>query len=201
VVTIGLTGNVGAGKSMVAGIWKRERGAVVIEADWLGREAVKPGSMALTRLVNRFGREILMPDGSLDRGLMGELAFAKQENLEALNSIVHPEIIKLIRKEIEKAQRESDRAVVIDAALIVELGFENHLDYLVVVDAPKEVRMKRMLAKKKMDQETLERVMEVQIPAQRLKERADYVIENDRDEKWLEEKALEVFDRMMADSK
>ena len=76
-VTIGLTGNVGAGKSTVAGFWKNERGAVVIDADHLGREAVKPGNKTLALLVDRFGKEILLPDGSLDRSLMGQIAFSE----------------------------------------------------------------------------------------------------------------------------
>ena len=198
-VTIGLTGNVGAGKSTVAGIWKKERKAVVIDADMLGREAAKPGSEVLETLVRRFGGEILAGDGTLDRRHMGELAFSKKENLEALNEIVHPEIIRLINLQMEFARKEADSAVVVDAALIIEFGFEIHLDYLVVVDAPKEARSERMMAKKKMTRNTLEKVMLLQLPAEKLKERADYVIENDRDEEWLEKQALEVWDRMMAE--
>jgi dephospho-CoA kinase len=196
-VTIGLTGNVGAGKSTVAGFWKNERGAVVIDADHLGREAVKPGSKILALLVTRFGKEILLPDRSLDRSLMGQIAFSDRENLIALNEIVHPEIIRLIKEELKKAEKEGARAVVVDAALIIEFGFEGYLDYLVVVDAPQNVRMGRMLALKKMEKSTLERVIEMQMAAEELKLRADYVIENDGKLDGLRVKALAVFDRML----
>jgi dephospho-CoA kinase len=196
-VTIGLTGNVGAGKSTVAGFWKNERGAVVIDADHLGREAVKPGNKTMALLVDRFGKEILLPDESLDRSLMGQIAFSSRENLIALNEIVHPEIVRLIKEELKEAEKKHTRAVVVDAALIIEFGFEGYLDYLVVVDAPQNVRIERMLALKKMEKSTLERVIEMQMAAEELKLRADYVIENDGNMERLKVKALAIFDRML----
>jgi dephospho-CoA kinase len=196
-VTIGLTGNAGAGKSTVAGFWKNERGAVVIDADHLGREAVRPGSKTLALLVDRFGKEILLPDESLDRSLMGQIAFSDRGNLEALNEIVHPEIVRLIKEELKEAEKKGTRAVVVDAALIIEFGFEGYLDYLVVVDAPQDVRMGRMLALKKIEKSTLERVIEMQMAAEELKLRADYVVENDGNLDGLKLKALELFDDIM----
>jgi dephospho-CoA kinase len=150
-------------------------------------------------LVDRFGKEILDPDGSLDRSLMGQIAFSSRENLIALNEIVHPEIVRLIKEELKEAEKKGARAVVVDAALIIEFGFEGYLDYLVVVDAPQNVRIERMLALKKMEKSTLERVIEMQMAAEELKLRADYVIENDGNLERLRVKALAIFDRMLED--
>ena len=105
-ISIGLTGNVGSGKSTVAAIWKAERGAVVIDADKIGRSVVQPGSRCLAALVERFGEEILLPDGSLNRRKMAEIAFSDTESREALNSIIHPEIIREINGQLRGARSQ-----------------------------------------------------------------------------------------------
>ena len=194
---IGLTGNVGSGKSTVARLWREERGATVIDADLLGVEAVRPGSEALKKLVERFGDKILQADGSLDRRLMGQIAFSSSEDLEALNSIVHPEIIRQITSAVEQAKNKGKPVVVVDAALIFEFGFDEIMDRVVVVDAPLKMRKQRMLAKKKMDDQTLEKLMSFQLSAEELLRRGHYVIENHGDLDALRERALEVFDRMV----
>ena len=194
---IGLTGNVGSGKSTVAGIWHRERGATVIDADHLGAEAVKPGSTALEKLIQRFGDRILLADGSLDRRLMGQIAFSSSENLEALNSIVHPEIIRQIASAIIQAKNQGEPVVVVDAALIFEFGIDEIMDRVVVVDAPLEMRKQRMMAKDKIDEQTLEKLISFQLDAWELRERARQVIENHGDLETLRERALEVFDHLL----
>ncbi len=196
-ISIGLTGNVGSGKSTVARIWKAERGALLIDADQIGRSVVQPGSRCMARLVQRFGKEILLPDGSLNRRRMAEIAFSDKENLEALNSIVHPKIIRKINDQLQEARSQGAGAVVVDAALILEFGFERCLDVVVAVDAPREIKIERMLAKGKISRETLEQMLEVQLPPQELKEKADYVLDNSADEESLKESTLELFDRLV----
>lgn len=197
---IGLTGNVGSGKSAVARLWREERGATVIDADYLGTEAVKPGSQVLKKLVERFGDRILQANGSLDRRLMGQIAFSSSENLEALNSIVHPEIIRQITSAIEQAKNKGSPVVVVDAALIFEFGIDEIMDRVVVVDAPLEMRKQRILAKNKMDEQTIEKLMSFQLSAEELYRRGHYVIENHGDLDALRERALEVFDHMVGRS-
>ncbi len=196
-LAIGLTGNVGSGKSTVAAIWRERRGAVVIDADRLGGEAVAPGSEALGRLVAHFGEQVLLPDGLLNRRRTAELAFRTDTDRMVLNSIVHPEIIRGIGLEMSEARESGVQAVVIDAALIFEFGFDKHVDVLVVVDSPREAKIERMLAKGKMDRETVERVMEIQMPPEKMKEKADYVLLNEGDLILLEKKALELYDRII----
>ena len=197
---IGLTGNVGSGKSTVARLWREERGATVIDADLLGAEAVKPGSEALKKLVDRFGDKILQADGSLDRRLMGQIAFSSSEDLEALNSIVHPEIIRQITSAVEQARNRGKPVVVVDAALVFEFGIDEIMDRMVVVDAPLQIRKQRMLAKNKMDDQTLEKLMSFQLSAEELRRRGHYVIENHGDLDVLRARSLEVFDRMVGRS-
>src|SRR3990172_7986486 len=101
---IGLTGNAGAGKSSVADIWRSEKGACIIDADELGREAVQPGRPALEDLEKIFGRRVLNPDGSLNRLEMGRIAFSSPEDLQALNRIVHPHILRRIEEQMREAE-------------------------------------------------------------------------------------------------
>lgn len=196
-ISIGLTGNVGSGKSTVARIWEKERGAVVIDADQIGRAVVQPGSRCLAGLVKRFGEEILLPDGSLNRRRMAEIAFSNKESREALNSIVHPEIIRKINDRLSQAHRKGAKAVVVDAALIFEFGFDRCLDLVVAVDAPREIKIERMLAKGKTDRETLEKILQVQLSPDELKAKADHVLDNSADEESLRKSALELFDRLV----
>ncbi|OGG00611.1 MAG: dephospho-CoA kinase [Candidatus Glassbacteria bacterium RIFCSPLOWO2_12_FULL_58_11] len=196
-ISIGLTGNAGSGKSTVAKIWREQRGAVVIDADELGRSAVKPGSEALAELTRLFGKEILHEDGSLNRKRTAEIAFSSEENTRALNAVVHPEIIRNINRQLKEAGREGVKAVVVDAALIFEFGFERYVDVMVVVDAPRELKISRMLDKGKMDRRTIEKIMEVQLPPDELKKRADYIIDNSEDAEGLRKKALELFDSLV----
>ncbi|OGF97648.1 MAG: dephospho-CoA kinase [Candidatus Glassbacteria bacterium GWA2_58_10] len=196
-ISIGLTGNAGSGKSTVAKIWREQRGAVVIDADELGRSAVKPGSEALVELTRLFGKEILHEDGSLNRKRTAEIAFSSEENTRALNAVVHPEIIRNINRQLKEAGREGVKAVIVDAALIFEFGFERYVDVMVVVDAPRELKISRMLDKGKMDRRTIEKIMEVQLPPDELKKRADYIIDNSEDAEGLRKKALELFDSLV----
>ena len=196
-LAIGLTGNVGSGKSTVAAIWQERRGATVIGADQLGSSAVAPGSEALGRLAAHFGQQVLLPDGSLNRRRTAELAFRTDTDRQVLNSIVHPEIIRRIGLELAAAREADVKAVVVDAALIFEFGFDKHVDVLVVVDAPRESKIERMLARGKMDRETVERVLAIQMPPELMREKADYALLNEGTLEDLEKSALELYDQLV----
>jgi len=193
---VGLTGNAGAGKSTVAAIWRDQRGALVIDADGLGRAAVEPGTPALAALVERFGPRTLQPNGSLDRGRMARIAFDDPTALAALNAIVHPEILRRVDELLAEAEAAGVEVAVVDAALVYEFGLEKKLDCVVTVDSPLETRRERVLAKGKIDEATFEKVIAAQLPPEELRKRADYVIENDCDRKTLQRRALEVFERL-----
>lgn len=193
-----LTGNAGSGKSTVARIWEKERGAVIIDADLLARRAVKTGGAVLKNLVARFGEGILLDDGSLDRRKMGRLAFSDPQSLAALNALVHPEIVRLIEKALKREKKHRTPVAVLDAALVFEFGIARWFDYVVVVDAPEKLRKERLLASGKMDRETVDNLMRCQLPAEELASRADYVIRNSHSAENLRKQSLEVFDLIVS---
>ncbi len=140
---VGLTGGIGSGKSTLAALLA-ERGAEVIDADRIGREILEPGGPAWHSVVDTFGSAVLA-EGSMeiDRAVLADIVFNDPEKLAALNQIVHPLIVSAIAERLE-ALRDSDAVVVLDAALIVEMGLEDSCDALVVVTAPEEVREQRL---------------------------------------------------------
>jgi dephospho-CoA kinase len=196
---VGLTGNIASGKSEAARLLG-EHGATLIDADILARDAVRPGSEPLRNIVSRWGSEVLAPDGTLDREALRQIAFADSAELEKLNSFVHPEVTRLRDVEIERARQRGDRIVVCVIPLLFERGIVNDFDYIVLVDAPRAIRLERLSESRGLEETDAMRMIASQMPAELKRARADYVIENvgsladlqrDVDRLWstLEEKA------------
>lgn len=142
---IGLTGGIGAGKSVALARFE-ELGAVVIDYDVLAREAVEPGSVGLDGVVAAFGADVLLPDGHLDREALGTLVFADPAARERLNAVVHPEVRRLAAEREAAAATADARAVVVhDIPLLVETGDPDHFHLVVVVHAPLDVRLGRLV--------------------------------------------------------
>ena len=176
-LVVGLTGNIGSGKSTVAQLIAK-RGVSVVDADLLAREAVAPGSPALERIVARWGRGILSPDGSLDRAALGARVFGHVSELDALNGIVHPEVGRRRDALIARARARAERIVVCDIPLLYEARAEADVDMVVLVDAPCELRLERLITNRKFSATVAEAIMESQMAAERKRDLADYVIEN-----------------------
>ncbi|RZS82846.1 dephospho-CoA kinase [Motilibacter rhizosphaerae] len=142
---VGLTGGTGAGKSTAAARFG-ELGAVVVDADVLAREAVAPGTPGLAAVVAAFGPGVLAADGSLDRPALGRVVFGDAELRATLEGIVHPRVAAR-RAELAAAARaaDPDAVVVHDVPLLVERGLTGGLDLVVVVDAPDELRVQRLV--------------------------------------------------------
>ncbi len=174
---IGLTGGPGAGKSLAAEYLKK-LGAVVISGDDAGREVIASIPSVLKKLVRAFGREILNPDGTLDRGRLATIVFGDRQALLTLNSIVHPPLLKIIKKKIEGSRREFPRKViVVDAALIFEWGIANWFDYILVIAASRDIRLERMVNGGLSKKAASDRIAS-QIPQKDKIKLADYIIEN-----------------------
>lgn len=174
---VGLTGNIAAGKSSVARVW-RELGATVIDADELARRAVEPGTPALARIVDRWGPRVLAPDGSLDRAALRAIVFADEGERRALEAITHPAVAALREEEHQLARARGDRLVVSDVPLLFEVGMEGEFDRLVLVDAPAEIRRERIVRDRGLSPEEADRMIAAQMPAAEKRARADLVIEN-----------------------
>ena len=143
-LTIGLTGKTGAGKSTVASYLK-EKGCYIIDGDIIARQITEKGSDVLPMLQKAFGDDILDEKGCLIRKLLAERAFSSKENTALLNSITHPAIKKRCEKEMAFAESQGFRTAVIDAAAILESDCKDLCDKIVVVTAPEEIRLERIL--------------------------------------------------------
>jgi dephospho-CoA kinase len=175
---IGLTGNIASGKSEVAKMLA-ERGATVIDADELAREAVQPDTQALKDIVKRWGKDILKPDGSLDRKALRQIVFADQHELDALNRIVHPGVTRLRDREIALAKERGDPIVVCVIPLLFERNLVEEFDAIVLVDAPRPLRLERLVATRGLEETEAMNMIAAQMPAELKRARADYCIDND----------------------
>lgn len=175
---VGLTGNIASGKSSVARVWAR-RGAWVIDADELARRAVRPGTPALREIVKQFGTQVLDAERRLDRAALRRIVFDDPEARRRLEAIVHPEVGRLRAEEEAAGERAGATIVVHDIPLLFEVGLEGEFDVIVLVDAPVEARLARLVRERGIAEEEARRMIEAQMPAETKRRRADLVIDND----------------------
>ena len=175
---VGLTGNIASGKSTVGRLFS-EFGATLIDADVLARAAVVPGSEALRQIVAEWGEEILAPDGTLDRSALRQRVFGDADELAVLNSIVHPEVERLRGEQVDAARGRGDRIVVCDIPLLFEKRLTEHFDCIVLVDAPRPLRLERLVRERDLPEEEAMAMIAAQMPAELKRARADIIIDND----------------------
>jgi dephospho-CoA kinase len=176
-IRIGLTGNIASGKSEVARMLA-DRGVTVIDADLLAREAVEPDTQAFRDIIKRWGKDVLNDDGGLDRAALRRIVFADQSELDALNRIVHPLVTRLRDREIAQAKDRGDPIVICVIPLLFERNIVDEFDAIVLVDAPRPLRLERMVATRGMEATEAMNMIASQMPAELKRARADYVIEN-----------------------
>jgi len=174
---LGLSGGIAAGKTHLATLLAG-RGWAVIDADALARDAAAPGSEGLAEIVAAFGEEILAPDGSLDRPAMGRRIFGDAATRTRLNAILHPRI-EALREAALAALPAGTRGAVLDAALFVERGKAHYFDAFWVVDAPEELRLRRLVARNGLDAAEALRRLRAQASAPERALHADRVFLND----------------------
>lgn len=193
-ITVGLTGGIGSGKSTVAGLLT-SYGAVVVDADVLAREAVAPGTRGLARVVEEFGPGVLAADGSLDRPRLAALVFGDPERLAVLNAIVHP-YVDARRAELT-AGAPPDSVVVLDVPLLVENGLTDY-DVIVVVDASAATQLHRLVEARGIDESQARARMAVQAGREERLAVADVVIDNDGDLANLQQQVERLWERLNA---
>jgi dephospho-CoA kinase len=162
---LGITGGIASGKSAVAGML-RELGFRVIDADRLGHEVIEPGTRAYDQILREFGAGVVGADGRIDRGKLGALVFADRGKLERLNAIVHPRVEEAMVHQFAEWEKSgvSDAAFV-EAALLVEAGYQKNLDGLVVAWCRPEQQIERLLARGLSEPEARRRIA-AQMPAE-----------------------------------
>jgi dephospho-CoA kinase len=196
-LSVALTGNIGAGKSTVAGLFKHW-GATVIDADQLVREAQAPGQPVLKAIAARFGAELIRADRTLDRGALRAAVLADPAALADLNRIVHPEVHRRRLELLDDARARGDRIVVSDIPLLFETDDPRAFDAVVLVDAPETVRRARLLASRALSPPDADRMMAAQQSSTSKRARSDYVIDNDGDLPALERAARAVWEALLA---
>jgi len=181
VLTVGLTGGIGSGKSEVA---RRlaGRGAVVVDSDAIAREVVEPGTVGLERVVAEFGTGVVAADGSLDRPALARIVFDDDAARARLNAIVHPLVgEEVLRRMAAAAERDPDAVVVNDVPLLVEGGMSDRYDVVVVVDADPEVALRRLVDLRGMTEADARARIAAQAGREERLAAADHVITNHGD--------------------
>jgi dephospho-CoA kinase len=177
---VGLTGGIATGKSMVSELF-RALGCVIIDADLLAREVVAPGEPAYREIVAEFGREILQPDGALDRKKLGAVVFADPDRRRRLEAITHPRIRERFARHLQElVDRDFDGIVVFDAPVMIESGNYRNMDRLVVVVTDVATQRARAVGRDG-DEADVERRIASQMPIAEKAKLADYVIDNTGD--------------------
>lgn len=176
---LGIIGSIGAGKSLAAQLLARYR-MRVIDGDRAGH-AVLNQPQVIERLVNRWGTRILRTDGTPDRRIIAGIVFQNREEREALENIVFPGIQELIRTQMAAAQADpAVQAIVLDAAVMLEAGWENACDRILFIDAPLEVRQRRLAERSGWTPEDLMAREAAQMPLDEKRARSDAIVMNDR---------------------
>ena len=177
-ILVGLTGGIGSGKSTISSLLEG-KGAIIIDADAIVREVQLPGSPVLTELAEKFGSNVLAPDGSLDRQAVANIVFTDPDALKALNAIVHPAVGKeMNRRMIE--QRTTDHVVVLDIPLLTENPREG-LQGKIVVDVPVEVQVERLVKYRGFDEADARARISRQATREQRLATADFVVDNSGD--------------------
>ena len=181
---IGITGGVGAGKSSVLSILKEDYGAQVLEADKIGHQVMDPGMVCYSQVVNRFGKEILKRDGSIDRGLLGGIVFSDEDALASLNAIIHPAVKQEIKRRIAESK---SKLIAVEAALLLEDHYDEFCDQVWYIFVPQKERIRRLMESRGYSREKCLSVMDNQLPEEEFFKRCKTVIDNSRNIRYTKE--------------
>ena len=177
---IGLTGGIGSGKSTVSQ-FLAELGAVILDADRVGHEALKPDTEIWREVVAAFGRQILTSSGDIDRAKLGEIVFGKPESLSRLNQIMHPRMYNMVKAQLEGYRRQGVEVVVLEAPLLIEAGWASLVDEVWVTVASESTVLRRLKERIGLSEaESLARIRS-QLSSEERTKYADVIINNDGD--------------------
>ncbi|WP_432747320.1 dephospho-CoA kinase [Streptomyces sp. JH002] len=194
-LSVGLTGGIGAGKSEAVRLLAAH-GAVIVDSDRIAREVVAPGTPGLAAVVEEFGPGVLAADGTLDRPGLGRVVFADRERLAALNAIVHPLVAR--RSAQLQAEAPEDAVVVHDVPLLTENGLADRYDLVVVVDVAPEVQRDRLVRLRGMSEEDARARTAAQAGREERLAIADVVLHNDGTREDLAEQVDRLWERIGA---
>ena len=177
-LVIGVTGNLGTGKTTVCQMLV-DLGARHIEADEVGHEVLQQDKQARKQIVAAFGKSILNSSGEIDRDKLAKLVFDDKAALARLNRITHPRILRLVKQKIEEYRKAGAGVVVVEAALLIEAGWKSQVDQLWVTTAPEATIVKRLMKSRGMSEEQILDRLRAQMPQEEKTKQADAVINTD----------------------
>jgi dephospho-CoA kinase len=179
-LNVALTGGIACGKSTVAQMFVK-RGCKLVDADRIAREVVMPGQATLQSIVDTFGAQILLPDGTLDRKQLGKLIFQDEAARKSLGAIIHPAIRAELHRQVEHwNELEPSALIIVDIPLLFE-SLDTHpysFDEIIVVYVPRSMQLSRLMAREQLTLADAERRIDAQMSIEQKKARADVVIDN-----------------------
>lgn len=174
---VGLTGGIASGKTTVAEMF-RALGCRLLNADRIAHELIQPGQPAFDEIVRTFGTEVVGPEGAIDRRRLGQWVFADRNGLERLNQIIHPRVVAALDAEFARLAAEDPAAIVLlEAALLVEAGYQRQLDKLVVTWCRPDQQVERLLKNAQLTRAEVEQRLAAQLPQEEKRRQADYEID------------------------
>lgn len=176
----GLTGGIGTGKSTVARMFRRE-GLAVVDADRIAREITAPGLPACEAIIRRFGREILLSRGRIDRRKLGDIVFSDPGKRAELEAITHPEIARGIAAELHRLESEGRRIAIVEAALIHETGRRARFEAVIAVRCDRDRQVRRLVERDGISEEQVLRRIASQMDADEKARASEHVIDNSGD--------------------
>lgn len=193
---LAVTGGFGTGKTTVAQMFA-ELGAAVLDVDALVRELEQPKKEAWKKIVESFGEKILLPDQSLNRRELARIVFSNPEQLQRLNSLVHPLVLKETKKRVIQLKKKGkNRLVVVDIPLLFEVGEEGYFDFVAVVTATDEQVIERLIHSRPLSAEEIRLRMKAQIPLEKKASRAHFVVDNNNGLAKTRQQVRHVFDSL-----
>ncbi|WP_059103829.1 dephospho-CoA kinase [Shouchella shacheensis] len=175
---IGLTGGIASGKTTVAKLFI-ERGIPVIDADQISRRVVEPGKAAYVAIVDYFGKDVLLQDGTIDRKKLGSIIFADEHKRKALNGMVHPAVRTEMVGEAEASLKEGHTFVVLDIPLLYENALFHLVDQVLLVYVSKEIQLSRLMTRDESEEEEAQQRINAQLPLESKRDRADAIVVNE----------------------
>jgi dephospho-CoA kinase len=191
-MVIGLTGGIATGKSTVSAMLA-EHGATIIDSDRIARQVVQPGTPGLAKIVAHFGEEYLLPGGELNRTKLGQKIFSDEKARQRLMEITHPYIFAEINTQIEHAQSQGEKMIVLDAPLLIETGLNRQVERVVLVYVDEETQIERLMKRDHLTREEAMRRIASQMSIEEKKRYADIIIDNRGSLKELEDQVERLF--------
>lgn len=194
---VGLTGGIGCGKS-TASVVLAELGAHIFDADGEAKIMINKNSTVQNELVAEFGTDIMGPGNEINLKKLGRIAFQDEDHQMRLNSVIHPYIYNLIDEQFDKISSKNEHSMfVVDGALIYESGYDQHLDYVIVITALMKNRMERAMARGTLSRQEILQRIDLQWSEEEKTGLADFVINNDSTEDNLQKEITDIYKRIV----